>query len=172
MRSSLLLVAFLVSTRSFADEQPQMSIASGAWASAELVDGMTVEGCLAVGDSGKLAFRADEQTIEIRTSNADWSLSADTVGDMTVTVGSYQHSFSMHALNGIMLTGVVTANDVSPLLNAMDKAPLASLKFGTKTVISLSLIGSTRVLNDWRACVGTNGYGDLGKSTGKVTTPF
>ena len=172
MRWLYLCSILMVGQVAQADDRPEINVTSGAWMSGDLIDGVEVDVCLAIGSQGKLAFRADKDTLEVRTSNENWSLAADSTGDMTVTAGSFSHTYSMHTMDSTHLTGVVEASDLTPLLDAMNKAPIATLTFNKKNATTVSLSGSTKALNDWRTCVGSHGFGNLGGGAGKTTSPF
>ena len=172
MRIGLAAIACFIAAPALGDDEPQMTAQSGDWAAISYVDGTVTDVCAATALGGKLLFRSDRSTVEIRSMNSQWSLGTDTTGVMTIKAGTYSHDFGMNAMNGTTLTSVVPPGDLSPLLDAFDKASTASINFGGKTTEVISLVGSTKVLNEWRTCTGANGFGDVGQPAGKTNTPF
>lgn len=134
--------------------------------------GVHTDICLAMSSGGALVFRGDANDLEIRSGNAQWSMSAGQQGEMNITIGNYSHDFKMTAAGASMLAVVVTPDEMKPLLDAMDSAGQAVIKYGQKTTRVVSLLGSTKVLNQFRSCVATSGFADLGNAAGANASPF
>ena len=172
MKVEVTAAACLLAFSAFADDEPQITEQNGSWVAVSYVDGTVTDVCVASSLGGKLGFRSDKETVEIRSANPEWSLGTNTTGTMTITAGKYSQDFAMNALNGTTLTTVVPASDLIPLLDAFDTASSASITFGKKTKDIVSLSGSTKILNTWRTCTGANGFGDVGQPAGTKNTPF
>jgi len=134
--------------------------------------GVTTDICIAASADQGLLFRGDAHQLEIRTGNPQWSMTAGQRGEMTVSVGNYSHTFLMIAEGASMLATIVQPDDMKALFDAMDSAGQATLKYGQKTTRLVSLNGSTRALNQFRSCVASNGFADLGNAAGSNASPF
>lgn len=69
------------SSPAFSDDwRPNIDEQSGSWVAASFLDGTVTKICAASSSDRKIVLRADETDLEFRTSNDDWSLSADATG--------------------------------------------------------------------------------------------
>ncbi|GBR31791.1 hypothetical protein AA11826_0843 [Komagataeibacter oboediens DSM 11826] len=134
--------------------------------------GVSTDICMAASADQGLLFRGDAHQLEIRTGNPQWSMTAGQRGEMTVTVGNYSHTFEMIAEGASMLTTIAQPDDMKALFDALDSASQATLKYGQKTTRIVSLYGSTKALNQFRSCVASNGFADLGNAAGGNASPF
>lgn len=91
---------------------------------------------------------------------------------MTIKVGDVTKTITMHTLDSKTLAGIFQPTDLTALMDAMDKASTASLIFGSKKPVSVSLNGSTRVLNAFRTCATVHEFANLGGSAGAKASPF
>ena len=128
--------------------------------------------CMATSVNQKLIFRADKDSVELRTVDPSWSLTVGSTGPVTVTVGKYKKDLALTALDATMLGTTLAPEDAQAMFDAMDTASTASLAFGTKTHETVSLIGSTKVINAFRACSASSGFANLGQAAGKPSGPF
>ena len=174
MRAMIAALTLIAATSvALADDlQPTVEATSGNWVAASFNDGTDTKICVAGSADKRLLFRADANDLEVRTADDSWSLSAGLTGEMKVKVGNVEKVAQMQTFNATTLAGIMQPSDVSQLMDAMDKAPSALVTFGSKKTISVSLMGSTRVMNAFRTCAGVHGFASLGASTGNAASPF
>lgn len=151
-----------------------MSAAQGNWIAFQHSepDGLNTDVCAAGSIDQILIFRADKESFEIRSSDKSWSMTAGQQGAVTIAAGNYSKTFNMEAESDTMLSTSVGSIELSDLFAAFDKSASAIVTYGKKTVRHVSLAGSTKVLNSFRACVASSGFGDLGKAAGPSNSPF
>ena len=152
----------------------RVTASQGNWTAAEHTtsDGMTVDVCVAGSRDRAFLLRADKDYIELRSANGTWSMSVGDTGEMTVISGDFSQSFQMMADSDQVLATDVTAPDMASMLDALSKEKSVTLSYGKKTIRKLSLAGSTKVFNSFRACVTSYGFGSLGKAAGSNGSPF
>ncbi|MBY4639645.1 hypothetical protein K6L44_06470 [Gluconacetobacter entanii] len=170
-----LIGGILLPAVSFAQDMSIITdVESGNWVALHHSpdQGVRTDICLAASGDEGLLFRADAHQLEIRTGNPQWSMTVGQQGEMTVNIGAYSHTFQMIAEGASMLTTLVQPEDMKALLDAMDNAGQVTLKYGQKTTRVVSLAGSTKALNQFRSCVESNGFADVGKAAGSNASPF
>lgn len=149
-------------------------VESGNWAAIHHSpdQGVHTDICLAMSEDQALVFRGDANDLEIRSSNPQWSMSAGQQGEVNITVGNYSHDFKMTAAGASLLVAIVPPDEMKLLFDAMDNAGQAVIRYGQKTTRAVSLLGSTKALNQFRSCVATNSFADLGSAAGANASPF
>lgn len=176
IRKTIVSFALSLSVGSaFAQENSMHMIAAqGNWIAFQhsAPSGIDVDICGAGSLDKALFFRADANEFEIRSSDSAWSMTTGQQGDVTISAGGYKKTFSMTAGNDTMLAAEVDSAELSSLLSALDKSASATVTYGKKTTKRVSLAGSTKVLNSFRACVASSEFGDLGKAAGPSNSPF
>lgn len=152
----------------------RVTASQGNWTAAEHTasDGMTVDVCVAGSRDRGFLLRADKDYIELRSANGSWSMTVGDTGEMTVIAGDFSQSFQMTAESDQVLATDVTAADMGGMLDALSKEKNLTLSYGKKTIRKLSLAGSTKAFNSFRACVSSSGFGNLGKASGSNGSPF
>nr|WP_254511582.1 hypothetical protein [Komagataeibacter oboediens] len=128
--------------------------------------------CIAGSESEILMFRADAESLQVRSADDHWTLASGEKGDMTVTVGTYTRVFHMQANDATTLAADIHADDLTHLLDAMAKSHVALVKFGDRTTLSVNLAGSIPVLDRFRGCTETQHFADLGQGAGQKASPF
>ncbi|NVN02924.1 MULTISPECIES: hypothetical protein [Asaia] len=148
---------------------------SGSWLAMHhsLDDGIHTDLCVASTMSKTMfAIRADKDTIELRISNDDWNLPANTKGSVVVEAGGYKQEFTSGSYNSETLFAPIGRQDAIILIAALSSAPNAHITFGGKTTLPIPLDGSTKALVRFQNCVRQNGLNDLGDPAGKPNSPF
>lgn len=134
--------------------------------------GVHTDLCIAGSESEILMFRADADSLQVRSADDHWTLATGQKGDMTVTVGAYTHVFHMQANDATTLAADIAPGELTTLLNAMAGTHMAFVKFGDRTTLSVNLVGSIPVLDRFRGCVETQHFADLGQGAGQKASPF
>ncbi|WP_257997651.1 hypothetical protein [Komagataeibacter saccharivorans] len=134
--------------------------------------GVHTDLCIAGSESEILMFRADADSLQVRSADDHWTLGTGQKGDMTVTVGAYSTVFHMQANDATTLVADITPANLTTLLNAMAHTHMAVVKFGDHTTLSVNLAGSVPVLDRFRGCAETQHFADLGQGAGQKASPF
>lgn len=134
--------------------------------------GVHTDLCIAGSESEILMFRADADSLQVRSADDHWTLANGEKGDMTVTVGAYTHVFHMQANDATTLAATMPAADMTSLLDAMAHQHLAVVRFGDHPPLSVNLAGSVPVLDRFRGCAETQHFADLGQGAGQKSSPF
>nr|WP_255673913.1 hypothetical protein [Komagataeibacter sp. FNDCF1] len=134
--------------------------------------GVHTDLCIAGSESEILMFRADADSLQVRSADDHWTLASGQKGDMTVTVGAYTRVFHMQANDATTLSADIPATELTTLLNAMAGAHMAVVKYGDRTTLSVNLVGSIPVLDRFRGCAETQHFADLGQGAGQKASPF
>nr|WP_254455529.1 hypothetical protein [Komagataeibacter melomenusus] len=134
--------------------------------------GVHTDLCIAGSESEILMFRADADSLQVRSADDHWTLANGEKGDMTVTVGAYTHVFHMQANDATTLMASLSAADMTGLLDAMARQHLAVVRFGNQPPLSVNLAGSVPVLDRFRGCAETQHFADLGQGAGQKSSPF
>ncbi|KON64207.1 hypothetical protein KOEU_22760 [Komagataeibacter europaeus] len=134
--------------------------------------GVHTDLCIAGSESEILMFRADADSLQVRSADDHWTLANGEKGDMTVTVGAYTRVFHMQANDATTLAADIHADDLTRLLDAMATSHVALVKFGDRTTLSVNLAGSIPVLDRFRGCAETQHFANLGQGAGQKASPF
>ncbi|WP_241503034.1 hypothetical protein [Komagataeibacter melaceti] len=134
--------------------------------------GVHTDLCIAGSESEILMFRADADSLQVRSADDHWTLATGEKGDMTVTVGAYTRVFHMQANDATTLAADIKPADLTGLLDAMARNHVAVVKFGDHTTLSVGLSGSVPVLDRFRGCAETQHFADLGQGAGQKSSPF
>lgn len=154
--------------------ESQISEVSGNWVALRHTPdgGITSDVCVAASDDGKMAFRADANSIEFRSTDKKWNMSIGQSGDVTVSAGGVSKTFSMVASDNVTLDVAISADDAKALFAGFDSASVATIRYGEKTTKKVSLLGSTKVINAFKSCAMNAGFADLGGASGSQSSPF
>ena len=169
-------VAMLPEDESASHSPSQMLVdeRAGGWVAIHHTpdSGVHTDLCIAGSESEILMFRADADSLQVRSADDHWTLASGQKGDMTVSVGSYTRVFHMQANDATTLSADIAPADMTPLLDAMAGARMAVVKFGDRTTLSVNLVGSVPVLDRFRGCAETQHFADLGQGAGQKASPF
>jgi len=134
--------------------------------------GLHTDLCIAGAENEVLMLRADADSLQMRSADDHWTLTPGSTGDMTVRIGAYQHVFHMQANDATTLSVDLKPQEMTDLLNGMERGQRASVEYGSRTVVDVALGGSAPVLDRFRGCAETNHFADLGHAPGNRANPF
>jgi hypothetical protein len=171
MRLLWLTVALIsaVSVPAFADEQMETTAASGSWIAGQHSPSETdpPDVCMAFNVDAGVGLRSDGVTTTLRVINDKWSLPDDVQGSILITIGAAATTLEIADNTNNMVEAVLDNANLPTLLDGMAKASSMQLKVGKDKAFSVSLAGSTVVLNAFRTCAGIGG-----SAAGGGSNPF
>lgn len=155
----LVTVASFGSNIALADESLVPIAEKGSWIAFAHRDSMVdrPDVCAATEINSHFAIRADANDVEVRLVNETWSLPADVTGTIVIKVGADDYDLDIGSNTDKMVAAVIPQDKVVPLLDAAAKASLMTVLAGKGKPISVSLSGSSTVLNAFRTCAGISG---------------
>ncbi|PYD63178.1 hypothetical protein [Gluconacetobacter entanii] len=134
--------------------------------------GLHTDLCIAGAENEVLMVRADADSLQMRSADDHWTLTPGSTGDMTVRIGAYQHVFHMQANDATTLSVDLKPKEMAELLNGMERGQQATVQYGERTVVNMTLTGSAPVLDRFRGCAETNHFADLGHAPDSRANPF
>ncbi|HTU54550.1 MAG TPA: hypothetical protein VMF62_11315 [Acetobacteraceae bacterium] len=150
-------------------------VASGDWVATEQRDssGGPADICSAftkaVGSgNGEQTFGLQANIIEteVRFSDIRWSLPANVGGTLALAVGDYRTTLKISDNTNDMAIAAITAGSLRAMIGAMEKADAMTVTIGADAPLTVSLKGSNRATDAFRACAGRIG------GAGKGGNPF
>ena len=154
---------------SHADEQMRTLASGGDWIALALSESMIGHPglCAAMNVVSQVAFRADNDGIEFRASNAEWFLPVDVADSVQLVIGDWKSSLEINANSESTVVAGIDADKAGPMFPAMGKAGKMSVTIGKAKLFQVSLNGSPRVINAFLTCAG---IGEASKAPG--SNPF
>ena len=135
-------------------------------------EGVDTDRGVAGGENEGRMLRAAADTLQRRGGDDHWTLSPGSTGEMTVRIGAYQHVFRRQENDATTVSVDLKPQEMTDLLNGMERGQRASVEYGSRTVVDVALGGSAPVLDRFRGCAETNHFADLGHAPGNRANPF
>jgi len=101
-----------------------------------------------------VAFRADENTVQLRVMDSRWSLPSNVEGSVSITIGVWSQFFEIDDNTSDSVNAEVAADVLTDLFAQMDKATSMSVTVGKAKPFQVSLAGSTKATNAFLTCAG------------------
>jgi len=140
--------------------------ASGDWVATEQRDSSTgpPDICSAFttgvgsGNEGQtFGLQANIIDTEVRFSDLRWSLPANVSGTLELAVGNYRATLKISDNTNDMAIAAITAGSLKAMIGAMEKANAMTVTIGGGAPLTVSLKGSNRATDAFRACAGRIG---------------
>ncbi|HEY4041387.1 MAG TPA: hypothetical protein VGM32_06020 [Rhodopila sp.] len=109
--------------------------------------------CLAINSHG-IAFRSNEDGVQLRVIDHRWSLPSGVTGSVTVGVGGWSQSFDIDDNTSEMVNAETPQDDLAEMFSRMDKATSMTIAVGKAKPLQVSLVGSTKATTAFRTCAG------------------
>jgi hypothetical protein len=151
-----LLVLLTAGWHAVADEMMVPIAQGGAWLTTAHRMSMTAKPdmCLTANFQSGIAFRSDENGIQVRIIDQKWSLPTGVDGAVTISIGSWKGVFEIDDNTDTMVNAEIENDDVIAMFAAMDTNASMSVGVGKAKPFTVSLVGSTKATNAFRTCAG------------------
>jgi hypothetical protein len=141
-------------------------VASGDWVASEQRDSSArpPDICSAFttavgsGNAGQtFGLQANIIDSEVRFSDVRWSLPANVSGTLELAVGDYRATLKIGDNTNDMVIAAIAAGPLRAMIGAMEKANAMTVTIGADAPLTVSLRGSNRATDAFRACAGRIG---------------
>jgi hypothetical protein len=158
------LATLFIAVPAHSDELTTPIAQSGDWVAMEHRMSMTSASdmCLAANVVSHIAFRSENESVQLRVINDDWTLPTKVVGQIVITIGAYKRVLDIDDNSSTMVNAELSEQDYTTLFAAMDNSSTMNIAVGKAAPFTVSLVGSSKITNAFKTCSGIRSTGPKG----------